>query len=50
MDKDVLATLGATVTKVAVEYNRKVSDGDFGSIGASMTAEASIGAALKEKP
>lgn len=44
MDKDVLATLGATVMKVSVEYNRKVGDGNFGSIGASMTVEASIAA------
>ena len=42
MDAKLLESLGATVTTVAVEYNRKVGDGNFGSVGASMTAEANL--------
>jgi len=44
MDAKTLEVLGATVRKVAVDYNRKVGDGDFGSIGASMSVEASLAA------
>lgn len=46
MDAATLEKLGATVTKVAAEYSRKLGDGNFGSIGASMTVEASLSAGV----
>lgn len=38
---EVLEKLGATITAVTVSYDRKVSDGDYGSVGGffSMTTE-----------
>jgi hypothetical protein len=42
MDAKTLESIGAKVTSVRVEYNRKIGDGDFGSIGASMAAEVNI--------
>ena len=37
---DTLKQLGALVTKVSVQYSRKVSTGDYGSEGATFGVEA----------
>ncbi len=33
IDKETLAKLGATVKEITVSYSRKVSDGEYGSVG-----------------
>ena len=44
MDSKELAKLGGTVTKIGVSYSRKVSDGNYGSIGGDFLVEADLAA------
>ncbi len=40
---EVLEKLGAAITAVSVSYDRKVSDGDYGSVGGFMSMTAELG-------
>lgn len=42
MDKEQLEKLGGTVTKISVFYDRKVSDGNYGSVGGQFGVEADL--------
>ena len=42
MDAKELAKLGGTVTKISVFYDRKISDGNYGSIGGQFGVEADL--------
>jgi len=44
MDNATLKSLGAKVTLVRVGYSRKLGDGNYGSIGGEVSAEATIAA------
>jgi len=44
MDAKELAKLGGTVTKISVFYDRKISDGNYGSIGGQFGVEADLAA------
>ena len=42
MDSKELAKLGGTVTKISVFYDRKISDGNYGSVGGQFGVEADL--------
>lgn len=42
MDTKAVTRLGGTITKIAVGYNRKLSDGDFGSVGGEFFVEMNL--------
>jgi hypothetical protein len=42
MDEETRKKLGGTVTKIAVSYERKVSDGNYGSVGGTFFVEADV--------
>lgn len=42
MDEATVAKIGGKITSIRVEYSRKVSTGDYGSIGAGFAIEAQV--------
>lgn len=40
---ETLEKLGATITAVTVSYDRKVSDGNYGSVGSFMSMTTELG-------